>query len=74
MTAKEEANRIANIFYDGSVFDYDKEGHLIQLAKAKERALICIEEIEKALRRNQFKNANTIFFYKEVEREIYKLI
>ena len=45
MTIKEEANRIANRFYQGSVFDYDKEGHLKERKKAKERALICVDEI-----------------------------
>ena len=45
MTAKEKANELGNKFYQGSVFDYDKQGHLNERKKAKERAKMCVQEI-----------------------------
>lgn len=45
LTAKEKANELGNKFYNGSVFDYDKEGHLAELIKAKNRTKICVQEI-----------------------------
>lgn len=45
MTPKEKANELANKFYQGSVFDYDKEGHLNEKERAKERTKICVQEI-----------------------------
>jgi hypothetical protein len=45
MTPKEKANRLGNRFYQGSVFDYDKQGHLDEIVKAKHRAKICVQEI-----------------------------
>ena len=49
MTAKEKANKIGNKFYQGSVFDYNKEGHLKEIINAKERAKICVNEIIDAI-------------------------
>jgi hypothetical protein len=68
MTVKEEANRIGNLFYDGSVFDYDKEGHLKQVAKAKERALICVDEILNSHIDSVYES-----YYLQVKKEIIKL-
>jgi len=45
MTPKEKANELGNKFYQGSVFDYDKEGHLEEIKRAKERTKICVQEI-----------------------------
>jgi hypothetical protein len=45
MTPKEKANELGNKFYQGSVFDYDKQGHLGEIVKAKERTKICVQEI-----------------------------
>jgi hypothetical protein len=80
MTAKEEANRIGNLFYDGSVFDYDKEGHLKQVSKAKERALICVDEIINIpsiqigyLQGFSKNNKSTESYWREVKKEIIKL-
>ena len=46
MTEKEEANKIANSFYEGNVFDYSKEEHFIECNKAVEKA---IESLKKTL-------------------------
>ena len=45
MTPKEKANELGNKFYQGSVFDYSKQRHLEEKKRAKERALICVDEI-----------------------------
>lgn len=45
MTPKEKANEIANAMYNGSVFDYDKQGHLKEIENAKRRALIVVDEL-----------------------------
>lgn len=45
MDTNEKANELGNKFYQGSVFDYDKEGHLEEIDKAKERTKICVQEI-----------------------------
>ena len=45
MNPKEKANELGNKFYQGSVFDYDKDEHLKERERAKERALICVDEI-----------------------------
>ena len=44
-TPKEKANELGNKFYQGSVFDYSKQEHLEEIKRAKERALICVDEI-----------------------------
>ena len=43
MTPKEKANELGNKFYQGSVFDYDKQGHLKEIERAKERTKICVQ-------------------------------
>jgi hypothetical protein len=45
MTAKEKANELGNKFYNGSVFDYSKEEHLIEVKRAKKCAIICVNEL-----------------------------
>ena len=67
MTAKEEAYKLGNKFYQGSVFDYDKEGHLKEIKKAKERALICVDEILRILPFTDVK------YWQEVKQELEKL-
>ena len=47
MTPKEKANELGNKFYQGSFFDYDKKGHIEECERAKERAIICVDEILK---------------------------
>jgi len=49
MTPKDKANEIGNKFYQGSVFDYNKEGHLKEIINAKNRAKICVNEIINAV-------------------------
>ena len=75
MTAKEEANRIANRFYQGSVFDYDKEGHLKERKKAKERALICVDELLNTVPyvNNTPAQVRKRIYYMDVRSEINKL-
>jgi hypothetical protein len=73
MTTKQEANRIANRFYQGSVFDYDKEGHLKERKKAKERALICVDEMEKIQFKMYGQDKEFTLHYMEVKEEINKL-
>jgi len=69
MTAKEKANELGNKFYEGSVFDYDKQGHNDERKKAKERALICVDELLKST----FVQNNTYNYWTEVKQEINKL-
>ena len=45
MDTSKKANELGNKFYQGSVFDYDKQGHLDEIIKAKERTKICVQEI-----------------------------
>jgi phage baseplate assembly protein gpV len=72
MTAKKEANRIGNLFYDGSVFDYDKEGHLKEVKKAKERALISVDNSIKSI--IKFKHpSNSLAMNRRVDRELKRL-
>jgi hypothetical protein len=49
MTPKEKANELGNKFYQGSVFDYSKQRHLEEIKRAKERALICVDEKQKTI-------------------------
>ena len=70
MIAKEKANELGNKFYQGSVFDYDKQGHLKEKKRAKERALICVNEVLDAVTTIADKKFE---FYTEVKQEIEKL-
>ncbi len=45
MSPKEKANELANKMYEGKVFDKSKEEHLLECQKAKQRALIAVDEI-----------------------------
>ena len=70
MTPKEKANELGNKFYKGSVFDYDKQGHIDECERAKEIALICVDEILDAVTTIADKRFD---FYTEVKQEINKL-
>ena len=70
MTAKEKANELGNKFYQGSVFDYDKKGHLEEIVKAKERAKICVKEITEALNKLPSKDLSDLQYWGEVDYEI----
>ena len=74
MTPKEKANELGNKFYEGSVFDYDKQGHNDERKKAKERALICVDEIIDEIL-NVFRDSSLecCLYWCEVEAEINKL-
>ena len=73
MTPKQKANELGNKFYQGSVFDYDKQGHLDEIVKAKNRTKICIQEIldlmTNTLKWDEKTNGN-IHFWQEVLDEI----
>ncbi len=87
MTSEEKlkkAYELCNKFYEGSVFDYEFiEGNLEEKERAKERALICVDEKFKSIEDSFGGNtAATIKLMKlskaykeliEVKREIYKL-
>lgn len=45
MTAKEKATEIANMFYEGSVFDYSNDEHEAEKQRAKERAVKAVQII-----------------------------
>ena len=74
MTPKKKAHELCNKFYQGSVFDYDNQGHLEEKKRAKERALICVDEKFKVLWYNDEKNSEKMYRYcLEVKQEINKL-
>jgi hypothetical protein len=64
MTPKEKANEIGNAMYNGSVFDYDKQGHLKEIENAKRCALIAVDEL--------IKETGKKYWY-DVKTEIEKL-
>jgi len=66
MTSKKKAYELCNKFYEGSVFI---EGHLEEKERAKERALICVDEMLKST----FVKNNTFNYWSEVKQEINKL-
>ena len=68
MTSKKKAYELCNKFYQGSVFDYDNQGHLEEKKRAKERALICVDEMLK-----MDLKLFDIIELQEVKQEIYKL-
>jgi len=69
MTSKKKAYELCNKFYQGSVFDYEGiEGHLEEKKRAKERALICVDEMLK-----MDLKLFDIIELQEVKQEIYKL-
>ena len=72
MTPKEKANELGNKFYQGSPFDYDKQGHLEEIKRAKERALICVDEIIESIR-HIIGEKLRVEYYLEVKQEINKL-
>jgi len=70
MTSKKKAYELCNKFYEGSVFI---EGYLEEKERAKERALICVDELLHTLW-IQEKNSKKMYrYYLEVKQEINKL-
>ena len=45
MTPKEKAKEICNKLFNGSPFDYNKEGCMKELRNSKRCALICVGEV-----------------------------
>jgi hypothetical protein len=70
MTPKEKANELGNSMYNGSIFDYDKQGHLKEIVNAKRCALIAVDEIISLLSKDLNHLVNYWF---EVKQEIEKL-
>lgn len=73
MTPKEKATELGNKFYQGSVFDYDKQGHLDEIVKAKERTKICVQEILDFMTiplNWYYKTNGNIHFWQEVLDEV----
>jgi hypothetical protein len=68
MTAKDKANELGNKFYEGSVFASGKQGHLDEIARAKNRAIICVDEIL-----NSIDSIEVEDFYTQVKQEIENL-
>jgi len=77
MTPKEKANELGNKFYQGSVFDYSKQEHLEEIKRAKERALICVDEMLAFAYDVEWEKKEDALskmkFLKEVKQEIKKL-
>ena len=68
MKPKEKANELGNKFYQGSMFDYDKQTHLDEIVKAKNRTKICVQSILDAI---QGKSSNEDWqFWNDVMSEI----
>lgn len=76
MTAKQKANELGNLMYNGSVFDYDKQRHLEELENAKRCALIAVQNI---INSNPHSNPfntevySTMDYWESVKTEIEKL-
>lgn len=76
MTPKQKANELGNKFYQGSVFDYAKQGHLDEILKAKNRTRICVKEILDFMIYNlcwDEKTNGNVQFWQEVLHEIDNL-
>jgi hypothetical protein len=73
MTAKDKANELGNKFYEGSVFASGKQGHLDEIARAKNRAIICVDEVLSALLIFYDFDDNLAEYWKEVKQEIENL-
>jgi hypothetical protein len=71
MTPKEKANELGNKFYQGSVFDYDKQGHLKEIERAKERTKICVQAILDAIQGST--SSETWEFWNDTMKEIDNL-
>ena len=72
MTPKEKANELGNKFYQGSVFDYNKKGHLEEIKRAKKCALIYVDETLSILNKCEGQE-DLIYYYQKVKQEIQKL-
>jgi len=70
MTPKEKAKELGNKFYQESVFDYDKQGDLEEINKAKERTKICVQEI---LNHSGTVNGKPVSFWYDVMTELDSL-
>ena len=67
MTAKEKALELCVKFFKPSVFKYEEKQYLVDEERAKENALICVDEIlEECL---DIKES----YWQEVKQEINKL-
>ena len=69
MTAKEKALELCVKFFKPSVFKYEEKQYLVDEERAKENALICVDEILNSV----FVQNNTFNHWQEVKQEINKL-
>ena len=74
MTSEQKANEIGNKMYNGSIFDYSKDEHLIEKENAKRCALIAIDEILK-MKAEFWDDLQSEYFdyWQDVKNEIEKL-
>jgi glutamate synthase domain-containing protein 3 len=73
MTPKEKAEELGNSMYNGSVFDYDKQGHLKEIVNARRCALIAVDEIILNETERHGTLSKIIDYWEEVKQEINKL-
>ena len=73
MTPKEKAEELGNSMYNGSVFDYDKQGHLKEIVNARRCALIAVDEIILNENERHGTLSKIIDYWEEVKQEINKL-
>ena len=66
MTAKEEALELCVKFFKPSVFEYEEKQYLVDEERAKQCALICVDEILRILPFTYVK------YWQEVKQEINK--
>jgi len=68
-TPKEKAIELCVKFFKPSVFKYEEKQYLVDEESAKERALICVDEIIN----NNYGSRSDMIFWREVKEEIKKL-
>lgn len=72
LSPSEKALQIANNYYQGSPFDYDKPPHLTELRNAQKRALFCCNEVLNTIQGSS--DNITWLYWLDVKTEIEKLI
>lgn len=78
MTPREKAYQLCNEFYEGSALGKTQGEHLEEKGKAKQRALICVDEIIYSYPTDPYitlqpTGIKAIVYWREVKKEIEKL-
>ena len=80
MTPREKAYQLCNKFYEGSALGKTQGEHLEEKGKAKQRALICVDEIELYRKQIEDEYDEDLYhaygveeYWQEVKEEIKKL-